>query len=429
MDITKLPRELVYKEKSSVNEFEYHPENKSVWKIHSFIMEYSETLLYKKNDELLSIMLLNDAYYICTLVLIDNNPVNHFVYYTQIANREQDAQYINQIVYSRMVMTVVYTLLIRIARRKIKVRRFCNKLESYVYDKSIFTEKGNYMKNYPDMFVFSTRVIEENIVKKINWDLVTSHFKLSEISEIIDKLGKNNKGKRLLIQYIYLAEIASSSMYNIPYEVDRFLLERYQEYGGNNILKDFNKNDKDKKEVKEIFYKEELEKENKKLSLQNLELTNENKSLKMTVADLQKKVIALKNQLDYHASREQEKSFKEMKHHERQAELEAKLEEMNGYIETLKEKIGNQSIPLNTIIDAIKKKAKLVGVHEAYDLFEKFSLALYDVELWRNNKIELERFFEDLNTPAVTQVVNAQPGSMVQVTDKNIINTPQLPDK
>ena len=400
MDITKLPRELVYKEKSSVNEFEYHPENKSVWKIHSFIMEYSETLLYKKNDELLSIMPLNDAYYICTLVLIDNNPVNHFVYYTQIANREQDAQYINQIVYSRMVMTVVYTLLIRIARRKIKVRRFCNKLESYVYDKSIFTEKGNYMKNYPDMFVFSTRVIEEDIVKKINWDLVTSHFKLSEISEIIDKLGKNNKGKRLLIQYIYLAEIASSSMYNIPYEVDRFLLERYQEYGGNNILKDFNKNDKDKKEVKAIFYKEELEKENKKLSLQNLELTNENKSLKMTVADLQKKVIALKNQLDYHASREQEKSFKEMKHHERQAELEAKLEEMNGYIETLKERI-------------VRFKETHDNIHfldvrfAESDICKKLhSIARYGQELPSKNDWENLKNLIDAEIPSFYAVVN-----------------------
>ena len=110
-----------------------------------------------------------------------------------------------------------------------------------------------------------------------------------------------------------------------------------------------------------------------------------------------------------------------------------KIKEMNGIIKTLRDKLGNKTVPLTVIVDEIKKRAKMVGIESAYKLFESFNSVLSDVPAWRTNKSDLETFFiEEKERTLKALNVNVADGGTAQITEKSIINyhtkNPQLPE-
>ena len=110
-----------------------------------------------------------------------------------------------------------------------------------------------------------------------------------------------------------------------------------------------------------------------------------------------------------------------------------KIKEMNGIIKTLRNKLGNMTVPLTVIVDEIKKRAKMVGIESAYQLFESFNSVLSDVPAWKANKSELETFFiEERERTLKALNVNSAPGANAQISEKSIINcqtnNPQLPE-
>ena len=107
----------------------------------------------------------------------------------------------------------------------------------------------------------------------------------------------------------------------------------------------------------------------------------------------------------------------------------AKVDELNCLIQDLKSKLGEKSVPLTIIVEGIKRKAKYAGVAAAHNLFEQIDVILYDVEAWRNNRIELMSFFEKLANPVPQIKVDVQSGGIAQITDKGIVNEQKKPDK
>lgn len=100
-----------------------------------------------------------------------------------------------------------------------------------------------------------------------------------------------------------------------------------------------------------------------------------------------------------------------------------KIKEMNGIIKTLRDKLGNMTVPLTVIVDEIKKRAKMVGIESAYQLFESFNSVLSDVPAWKSNKSDLETFFiEERERTLKALNVNVGDGGTAQITEKSIIN-------
>ncbi|MCR5819003.1 MAG: hypothetical protein K6F89_07900 [Prevotella sp.] len=109
-----------------------------------------------------------------------------------------------------------------------------------------------------------------------------------------------------------------------------------------------------------------------------------------------------------------------------------KIKEMDGIIKTLRENLGNKTVPLTVIVDEIKKRAKMAGIESAYQLFESFNSVLSDVSAWKANKSDLETFFIEERERALKALnVNIADGAFAQITKEPIINNitknPQLP--
>lgn len=100
-----------------------------------------------------------------------------------------------------------------------------------------------------------------------------------------------------------------------------------------------------------------------------------------------------------------------------------KIKEMNGIIKTLRDKLGNMTVPLTVIVDEIKKRAKMVGIESAYQLFESFNSVLSDVPAWKSNKSDLETFFiEERERTLKALNVNIGDGATAQISKESIIN-------
>lgn len=302
---------------------------------------------------------------------------------------------------------------------------------------------------------FNPRVVTSDVVSKINWPELTDGFNLSSVHFFVERIGSSKEEKIAIIKSIYKSEVLSDSIYDVPYELDRYLSDKYREFGGEKLsdlaLREITKPiyyskllqiakckqyEKETNEIYQNFFKLlnnfTFDADKQKLDYQNLDLENENKILKNSLSELQEKYRQLekkyKSQIAEQSKQKEEKDYSE-ELNKKESEWKAQLEEMDGIIKTLREKIGNETIPLRTIIDAIKKKAKLVGISEAFDLFEKFSLALYDVEVWRNNRFELENFFAELSKPSSHVKVEVLSGGIAQITEKEIINGSDLQQK
>ena len=71
--------------------------------------------------------------------------------------------------------------------------------------------------------------IAEELFNSIDWVKLTNNFNLDRINEIVEKVGRSKKEKRLIIQAIYDAESATENMSSISYNVDELLNELYKE--------------------------------------------------------------------------------------------------------------------------------------------------------------------------------------------------------
>lgn len=75
-------------------------------------------------------------------------------------------------------------------------------------------------------------VITEETASKMDWVRLTDGFNLEKIKEVVKKTGKNNEEKRTVVKAILTALYSIDKLYNIPYSVDKLILQLYQDYGG-----------------------------------------------------------------------------------------------------------------------------------------------------------------------------------------------------
>jgi len=464
MDITIFPRELLYKDREDINEF------------HIYSGESVNSTIYRKmaylKDSYLSrctekdyLDMFNDAYYFCVLVNIDKDSAGHIRDIIDVVFRKYKGPQEDFDNYKRVVLTIARGYLSTAFKgitRIIPIKKYLNDKTHYIHGLSNKVEKG--LKINIDEF--KPRIITKDILSKISWSKITNNFKLQNVHFCVQNLGSSNEEKLLVVDSIYKEEFLSDSIYTVPYEVDRYLLDKYREYGGNlnenfkndfknSIYKDktyllftsdlFKRNERSKKDDKlyqalySLLNKRYVETDQLKLDFQNLDLINENRSLKLTLSELQEKYHQLEVKYESNLA---EHSIKKNRNEElnrlKQIETEmksrvnvanAKVDELNCLIQDLQIKLGTESVPLARIVEGIKRKAKFAGVAAANSLFEQIDLILYDVEAWRNNRIELMSFFEELVKPIAPIKVEIQSGGIAQITDKEIVNKHQQPDK
>lgn len=106
MDYTEIPRELIYKEKASLKDFGVSNEMTIEHRFYEGLLKRPSIKgCFKKRETILRIF--NNAYYLCTLILMDEDPRLSIDSYREIAeNTERTIDWVNH--FAPMTMALVY---------------------------------------------------------------------------------------------------------------------------------------------------------------------------------------------------------------------------------------------------------------------------------------------------------------------------------
>jgi len=106
MDYTEIPRELIYKEKASLKDFAVSNEMTIEHRFYEGLLKRPSIKgCFKKRETILRIF--NNAYYLCTLILMDEDPRLSIDSYREIAeNTERTIDWVNH--FAPMTMALVY---------------------------------------------------------------------------------------------------------------------------------------------------------------------------------------------------------------------------------------------------------------------------------------------------------------------------------
>ncbi len=94
------------------------------------------------------------------------------------------------------------------------------------------------------------------------------------------------------------------------------------------------------------------------------------------------------------------------------------IKKMEEQIQNLRAKLGDKTIPLESLADGLKRYAEVHGFAKGKDLLLSFSYILKHERVWTDNVESLEDFFiaaEEENRKALVKVENNL-GGIVQIT-------------
>ena len=399
MDYTKVPRELVYKNKESLEDFNLKERETLNGQLFILMRRFLFTELCRNDYQTIIIFIMNEAYYLTTMLIKDDNAEDVFNEYAKSVLK--DSPYPEDItnIFRRLVLALSYIYLERASLDSLKVRTIRRHLRNRAFE---FIHLNSEISEYPHPAPseFKMRKLTEELVSNVNWKDVTNNYRPEKVKDILDYLGDSKAEKRLLITAIYKQMISSDYLSSVPYSTDNLLSLRYRDAGGK--LQDlvsiqtkehpgiqflFDNISKTKPFSTDMVYDqmrqksrlEKLEKENRELKQQNRLLTEELFAIK-------------KNLKQQEATKLSQEELKQ-----REATLKDQIREMNSIINNLQKKLGNKAIQLKYIVESIKNKADFVGLKDAYYLFEQIDLMLFEEPVWRENRSELVSFFRERN--------------------------------
>lgn len=212
MDITKLPRSSIYKDKISLDYFEVDTEGSMDYVMYNELLKL-KTLETAPRKTLKDTYLLffNDAYYIITSVLFDDRPELNFDYYLKEAGRLSDEvslSIINDPIKQRCVLSLVCAILDTHFSNRKETRRFIALLKDWINNSNFAKRIYDKLKNnssLPNNTDFKPCALEQEKLDYINWEQVFDLFDKggdflpNECKAVIDKLGKDDKEKLLVV--------------------------------------------------------------------------------------------------------------------------------------------------------------------------------------------------------------------------------------
>ncbi len=92
--------------------------------------------------------------------------------------------------------------------------------------------KGNAKRNSAEDSTTGEDSITEESASKMDWVRLTERFNLDKIKEVVKCTGKSNEEKRIVIKAIFDTLMSVDKLYNVPYAVDKLIIQLYQKYGG-----------------------------------------------------------------------------------------------------------------------------------------------------------------------------------------------------
>ena len=86
---------------------------------------------------------------------------------------------------------------------------------------------------YPKDNIADDNVITKESASEMDWVRLTDRFTLNKITEVVNTIGKSNEEKRIVVKAIFDTLMSVDKLYNVPYAVDKLIIQLYSKYGGN----------------------------------------------------------------------------------------------------------------------------------------------------------------------------------------------------
>jgi hypothetical protein len=280
MDYTKIPQSIVYKKRENLVDFFNNDLNKT------FVKNMQEIdILLESDFEAHALICMNAAYYICTLIMLEEYPTWRLTLYDSILCHLNLHPVEG---HKKIVFSLVYLMLKHYDQNWQKGHSdFLEKLYEEIYPE----EKGKrlhiraYAEGAPrDIFgtlenhlpalvlpndEFAPRTINNDVVREMkstnfDWAAITDYYKDNKVKEIIESVGKNLEEKRYIIE-ILIDSVLKFYTGDNWYKTERMKMLHglMKEYGGS-----IEENDQDESDTVSVQYAariRKLEEENRQL--------------------------------------------------------------------------------------------------------------------------------------------------------------------
>ena len=218
MDFTNLPnRLLIYRPRTSLKDFTEHNDLNRTIVDNLVEVPYFQSPDFKRR----TLTCMNEAYYICTMMLRDEQPLWSLPAYKDIAFCGEKNNVVNQAATLSMVSIYMRYFssewLQRNKRMKDKLSdtlsmSYLRSGDPFLDDYSYANMLNDLSKDLPSDFImpadeFAFRKIDRDIFKDVDgssctWTQYTNYYESTEVWKIIKELGKNEDEKYLLLELI-----------------------------------------------------------------------------------------------------------------------------------------------------------------------------------------------------------------------------------
>lgn len=215
MDLFQIPRNLLYETRTNIEDFGVN-DGRTV-----------DSCLYHNltNDKYnISIGMFNDAYYICTLVMIDSTPDEHIPEYEKIVTHNaSDSRHPYYKMRKKMVYGMVYVYLKCIASAyDAKYRKFRNRLRLSTNIESAILLSHTIETTISDS-VFAPRKLTRELLDETDWNTLTNGYKLDDVLKIRDLFGRTASERMTVFNAILRKAQTENANSNMQFERIRAL--------------------------------------------------------------------------------------------------------------------------------------------------------------------------------------------------------------
>lgn len=356
MDLTKLPQELIFFEKRSLDDFEIDNDLSSDGILYNRIVNIPLTVPLGWDKEKLLLDIFNDAYYLTTIIILDDR----FSLHTHAWINFYDLKWNDDLIVSVILGMVEYYIKYTTDLPHHACKAADDLIEDYKRTKAanagigivIFKKNGK-----PDHLLhrehFKTIDISNGLLKyntftgAVNWASVTKNFEINDVIRLVRMLGKDLQDKRLLLHDIYRdlssdenGGFCSHELYELMGILEYQLNETGELLSKKKLLQLY----KEEQERQQEYFQAEMDAMyNSGFESQKKNYEEEIENLKKQILQLEKVKIELTEQNRSFGERIQEQSEKELKLVDENKKLQETIDELNHLLEErAQEKVFNQ---------------------------------------------------------------------------------------
>lgn len=240
MNLTKLPQEIIYRSKISIDDFDIDDESSADGILYNRIIELPLTVPNGWDKEKLVLTMFNDAYYLTTIIIIDER----FSLHTHSWIDYYDIQWNDNLIVSTIFGMVDYYLYNTTGLPYHALSSVDDLLKDY--KRKIASGSGAFIslekitkpsqplscEQFQTEDICNTLLNYNTFKGYVKWGTIINNFEINDVIRIVRILGKNLKGQRFLLNNIFDDFDASEKRNNIElYELMKILKDTLNNEG------------------------------------------------------------------------------------------------------------------------------------------------------------------------------------------------------